>query len=106
MSPFDMFVLIVFLIATIKAATDAVNFWKEAEEVASIHFKATNAARNLSNSKQSSALSRRASNISPKHLPPPVRPARMPSGEDAHRVTKPRAIRTGLKSKSISKTAA
>lgn len=111
MSPFDMFVLTVFIIATVKAATDAVNFWKEAEEVAAIHFKAADASRKVNvKSSQKSAHTRRAShNISPKHLPAPVRPARMPSGRNvaSATTTKPRAIRTGLNNKSCKrKTAA
>lgn len=100
MSPFDIFVLTSFIIATFKAVMDSISFWKESEELATAHYRAVDAKKAAIKSRQHSALTRRASNITPKHLPVPCRAPRVPAN-GSNATTKPRAIRTGLNDKSV-----
>lgn len=94
MSPFDIFVITVFVIATVKACVDAVDFWKESEELAAMHFRAVDAR--IANKKKIHA-STKPSNMNPKHLPPPCRPSHMPR-------KKPCTISTELrKTKTVSR---
>ena len=94
MSPFDMFVLTVFIIVSIKGIMDSIAFWNESEELAKIHFKVQAAASN----NRASALRTNQVKMNPKHLPPPVRPARMPVHTISNScINKPRAKSTGLK---------
>lgn len=69
MSPFDMFVLVTFVIVSYKATVDAINFWKESEEIAQAHFRAQDAIKNA----------RARNNINPKHVRVPCRPSRVPA---------------------------
>lgn len=100
MSPFDIFVLAAFIIATFKAVTDAIEFWKESEELATAHYRAADARRAANQARHQAALTRRASNISPKHLPVPCRAPRVPANRGVvSATTKSRAVRTGLQKK-------
>lgn len=114
MSPFDVFVLAVFLLATIKASVDTVLFWREAEELAQMHFRTQEAAARAAASRTASSGRQNKNNrqhitseFSPKHLRVPCRPARVPAGRVAgssaaripdrkQAITKSRAVRTGL----------
>ena len=113
MSPFDMFVLITFMIAAVKAAVDSVNFWRESEELAQAHFQSVDAANRIKarralqqNTNKRPTHNSISPKVAPKHLPVPVRPARVPAGRNAGAsamnpvvnpyTNKSRAIRTGL----------